>query len=137
MTPVGVGVDLPSPPPPDLETGGGYGWVQLFRARDDIDAHLVCGRLQQHGIETTTVKDHSSGAWLYGGSNPWAPVAVLVRKVQLEDARIVLAEISLTISDSRPAPRNSRVPVIWWVTAIAVGVVYLVLTATGVVFRWP
>lgn len=90
------GVGGVDPGIPELDFGGGgAGWVELARAHDDIEAHLLGGRLAEAGIETRTLKDRSGpGAWLLGGSDPWAPVAVFVRKVQLEDARLVLAEIS-------------------------------------------
>jgi hypothetical protein len=99
--------------------------VELTRARDDIDAHLLCGRLNEAGIETRAVKDRGApGAWMYGGSNPWAPVAIHVRKLQAEDARIVLAEIYFHAPAAephdRPRPR-SRVPAIWWATALGLG----------------
>ena len=42
-------------PPPDVidEVGGGHGgsgWVVLIKARHDIDAHLLTGRLAEAGI---------------------------------------------------------------------------------------
>jgi Putative prokaryotic signal transducing protein len=116
------------PPPPgvvDPGGGGGSPWVELVRARDDIDAHLLKGRLGEAGIETRFVKDRfAPGAWLYGGSNPWAPVTVLVRRLQLDEARLVLAEISFDAPPAEPAPRRGgsrRVPTLWWVTALGLG----------------
>ncbi|MFN2594473.1 MAG: DUF2007 domain-containing protein [Actinomycetota bacterium] len=108
--------------------GGGSGWVMLVRASNDIDAHLLAGRLTQEGIEYRFVKDRSGpGAWLYGGSNPWAPVTVMVRKIEFEDARIVLAEASMqapAVEPIRPLQRRRRAlsySVIWWVLALALG----------------
>jgi hypothetical protein len=120
------------PPPAQLRTGGGGGgdWIELTRARDDIDAHLLCGRLDEAGVAARTVKDrHAPGAWLYGGSNPWAPVLVLVRRLQLDDARLVLARISLeapaaTLRDRTALDHTGRLR---WVAALALG---FVLTAT-------
>jgi hypothetical protein len=116
-------------PPPDLDVnfggGGGSEWVQLTVASNDIDAHLLTGRLSEIGIETQTKKDPSApGAWLYGGSDPWGPVIVYVRRYQLEDARIVLAEIAY---DAAPAPempnldRPRTSPLVWWMAAIGLG----------------
>jgi hypothetical protein len=112
---------------PDMDFGGGgAGWVELLKARDDIEAHLVTGRLSESGVETRTLKDRSGPAWLFGGHNPWAPVTILVRKVQLEDARIVLAEISFqqpAVDPEAPvpeAPGRSRA-VAWWAIALALG----------------
>ena len=108
--------------------------MHLIKARHDIDAHLLEGRLQEVGIEARKVKDRAApGAWLYGGSNPWAPVSILVRRLQLEDARLVLAEISFDGPDavevhSETDARRVPFPVLWWATALALGVVFVLLT---------
>lgn len=111
--------------------GGGSGWVELIRASGDIDAHLLTGRLLEAGVESRTVKDRSSpGAWLLAGSNPWAPVTILVRRLQLEDARLVLAEISFDLPPA-PEPEHPRIvrrrwsgPLLWWAVAIALGAAF-------------
>ena len=136
-------VDFP-PPPADLADepygGGGRDWVRLHRADNDIDAALLVGKLSDAAIETRTLKDRGApGAWLYGGSNPWAPVEIFVRRFQLNDARIVLAEVSLNL-DSRPAgeapPAASehrwRIPAIWWATAVTLGIALTALTIAQV-----
>jgi hypothetical protein len=119
------------PPPADLGGGGGgggSGWVRLLRAPNDIEGHLLAGRLGEAGVESRLVREKGApSAWLYGGSNPWAPITVMVRQRQLEDARLVLAEVSFAAPDhvrelaADPEP-DWRVPVVWWVTAIALGV---------------
>jgi hypothetical protein len=109
------------------DRGGGSGWVELTRAPNDIEASLLRGRLNHAGIESTGVKDRSSEmAWLMGGSDQWAPVAVLVRKVQLNDARIVLAEIAFDLPAAAPDPQHKLSPglrtrVLFWATAIGLG----------------
>jgi hypothetical protein len=114
------------PPPPTTAGrggGGGSGWVQLVKARDDIDAHLLRGRLGEAGVECRLVKDRfAPGAWLYGGSNPWAPVTGMVRRHQLEDARLVLAEISFEAPSAGTGPPSRwRIAPVWWVTALGLG----------------
>ena len=116
-----------SPPTVDDESNGGGGrdWVELFKAANDIEAALLIGKLADRAIDTRTVKDRSQpNSWLYGGSNPWAPVLVYVRRLQLVDARILLAEISLA-DDDVPARTDERtrrsVPRVWWATALALG----------------
>jgi hypothetical protein len=83
------------------------------------------------GIDTRSVKDrHAPGAWLYGGSNPWAPVVVLVRRIQLDDARLVLAGISLEAPDSSRREElvlDPSTALRWWIAAVGLG---LALTAT-------
>jgi hypothetical protein len=129
-------VELPPPPPVAdrvSDEGGGSDWVHLITARHDIDAHLLEGRLHEAGIESRQVKDRNApGAWLMGGSNPWAPVGILVHRIQLDDARLVLAEISLDgpNADELAALARSRrrsFPVVWWVTALLLGLVLTVL----------
>lgn len=129
---MGTKLDLP-PPPLSTQTGGdGSGWVELARARDDIDAHLLEGRLNEAGIETRSIKDRGApGAWLYGGSNPWAPVTILVRRIQLEDAQVVLAEIALAAPDAREpgAPESRGLPLTWWLVALALALGALLTSA--------
>jgi hypothetical protein len=131
----GFDSDFVDPGRPPRDGGGGSGWVLLLRAPNDIDAHLLTGRLEEAGVETTTIKDRGRpGAWLLGASDAWAPVAILVRKLQLDEARIVLAELSMegppaVVTPSGPRSRW-RGPVLWWVTAIGLG---LLFTGLGLV----
>ena len=129
-------VKVATPPPETIthsDPGGDSEWVELIKARHDIDAHLLTGRLEEAGIDTRSVVDRGApGAWLYGGSNPWAPVSVLVRRFQLQDARIVLAEISFggpSATELAALARSRRVSfgVLWWATALLLGLVFIVL----------
>ena len=132
-----------NPPPAGLEDGGGgggSGWVTLLRAPNDIEAHLLIGRLGDAGVEGRIVRDKGApSAWLYGASKPWAPVTVMVRLLQLDDARLVLAEVAYAAPDHEPAAAESRgdwrVPVVWWVSALALGALFtgaaLASTATS------
>ena len=136
---VAVTSGIGSPPASRREEGGGgRGWVKLAQARNDIDAHLLVGRLEEAGIETRAVPDRRApGAWLYAGSNPWAPVAVMVRAFQLQDARVVLAEISLEHPHDQPHSRHGapwRRPVLGGVAALLLGAI---LSALSIVqARW-
>ena len=135
-------IDLP-PVVEEGRSGGGARWVELVKAADDIDAHLLIGRLQEALIETRTVKDRTApGAWLYGGSNPWAPVVILVRSFELEQARIVLAEVAY----ESPAVEPTRVPqpvsrrraaLLWWATAVVLGVTFTALIAAQAIRATP
>ena len=132
----GFGSDFKDEDPPSERGGGGSGWVALLRAPNDIDAHLLTGRLAESGIETTCLKDRSApGAWLHGGSDPWAPVTILVRKIQLQDARLVLAELAYERPAVDPAVETGnrsrwRGPLVWWAAAVGLG---LLFTALGLV----
>ena len=127
-------VDLP-PPLVDVipDDGGGSDWVHLITARHDIDANLLEGRLREAGIDSHQLKDRNApGAWLYGGSNPWAPVNIFVQRLQLDDARLLLAEISLDGPNAEElaalsAQRRRSFPIMWWVTAVLLGIVLTVL----------
>ncbi len=121
-----AGTELPPPPLVTDDRGSGGEWVELVRARDDIDASLLVGRLSAADIESRSVKDATAPTWMYGGRNPWAPVVVLVRKYQLDDARLVLAEVALSSPalDAPPAARTGAAPgfsVVWWVGALLLG----------------
>jgi hypothetical protein len=124
------------PPPASVwKGGGGSGWVELIRARGDIDAHLLVGRLVEAGVETRTVTDRSAPwTWMHAGSNPWAPVSILVRKLQLEDARLVLAEISYELPSAPPRVEEAQPrwkgPLLWWAAALTLGAVF---TAIGLI----
>ena len=129
--------DIGSFPPPsdrgDTGGGGGSGWVRLLTAANDIEAHLVSGRLLEAGVEVRVVKDRSApGAWLYGGSNPWAPVTVMVRQRQLTDARLVMAEVSFegpaAIRGAEPGAVGWRRPLVFWSFALGLG---LLLTSVA------
>lgn len=123
-------IDAPAPPLwLDDENGGGSEWVVFARTPNDIAAHLLTGFLNEAGIETQAVTDRSGpGAWLHGGSDPWAPVTVYVRKYQYEDGRILQAELALLDESSTPPPRpsaHSRAGVItWWIAALALGALF-------------
>ncbi|MDQ3954998.1 MAG: DUF2007 domain-containing protein [Actinomycetota bacterium] len=136
-----VRVDKPTPPAIIPRDGGGRDWVELLTASDDIEAHLLTGRLSEAGIEARTVKDRSApGAWMYGGSNPWAPVTILVRRMQLEEGKIVLAEISWTAPAFDASPRDlppeelgRRRALLWWAAALVLGALFTSIGLTRAV----
>lgn len=117
--------------PDDFRSGGGSGWVPLVKASDDIDAHLLTGRLTDGGIETATVKERGRpGSWTCGGSDPWAPVTIFVRKFQLEEARLVLAEVAYDAPAVDPADIRGGGEVrwpLWWGLALTLGLAFSAL----------
>lgn len=136
VEPPSSGIGAP-PPAHDLGGpggGGGSGWVTLLTAANDIEAHLVAGRLNEAGVEVRVVKDRSApGAWLYGGANPWAPVTIMVRRLQLVDARMVMAEVSYEgpAADGGLGEAGApgwRRPLVFWSFALGLG---LLLTSVA------
>ncbi|MEO8324113.1 MAG: hypothetical protein ABI571_08270 [Actinomycetota bacterium] len=117
--------------------GSDDGWVTLASARGDIDANLMAGRLNLAGVETDIIREFGNSAWLYGGSNPWAPVTIRVKRLQLDDAQTVLAEISFeapAVEPERnfhPGSRRRSLPVAWLLAAVVLGVLLTVLSLTG------
>lgn len=134
-----AGVDVPHTPLDEIDDfgGGGSGWVALARARDDIDAHLLTGRLEAAGVETSCIKEFGNGAWLHGGWDPRAPVTIMVRQLQFDDARLVMAEISFDAPAVEPPrggesrPRRWIVPLAWWMAALALGLILTTLSFVG------
>jgi hypothetical protein len=124
-------IDRPPPPVIERKGGGDGGWIPLFRASGDIEAHLLAGRLEQAGIDTRTIKDRSAGdAWMHNGSDPWTPVDIWVRARSLEDARIVLAEIAFAQPAKKAegsVTRDWRIPIACWASDVA-----LALALTGI-----
>jgi hypothetical protein len=122
-----MSVALGLPPPTTTSGGGGDSrWVPLCNAAGDIEAHLLVGRLEQANIETRCVRDRAApGAWLYGGMNPRAPVTVYVRRHQLDDARLTLAEVAFSGPDAvrSTAIKSRDLSLKWWATAILLGLV--------------
>ena len=113
-----------------MATPMSHTWEQLTTANDDIDGQLIVGMLEETGIETKLVKDRSGyGDYLFGGSNPHAPVAVHVHADDLERARRLLATAG-DVSDPETATEMAggggarRYP---WATLIAVGIVALIV----------
>ena len=127
-----TGTDLPTAPPLIERdgSGGGSEWVELVRAKDDIDAHLVSGLLTEAGIESRHVRDNRAPVWLGTGALEGS-LRVMVRKIDFEDARLLLAETALEAPSYERDERPRREPpggrTFWWVIAIAVGILIAIL----------
>lgn len=129
-----VGSGSPGPPSwSEDEGGGGSGWVVLTEVANDIEAHLIGGRLESGGIEHAAVRPPAT--WVAAGHDPWAPVVIMVRRIQVEDAQLVLAEIAFDAPCAVPLPPGSRSswkgPVLWWAAALGLGLFFSALSYTG------
>ena len=146
--PAGTRVDLSLPklPPPESPNrgGGDSSWEKLVTAPNDIEAHLLTGRLSVAGIESRKLKERSlTRSWLIAGSDPWTPVTVYVRRFDLDPARLVLAEVSLEAapldSSAEGTDGTGGAGLTWlggrlWPVAAAVGIL-LTIAAVGAVPR--
>jgi hypothetical protein len=130
-----LGPGLPDDPSGGSEwEGGGRDWTHLTRVGGDIEAHLLMGRLEGSGVECNSVKDRAlSPSWVHGGGNPWTPVNIMVRRFQLDDARIVLAEVALEAPSAQRPPPTQVVPrwrplLLWWTLALGLGLLMSALS---------
>jgi hypothetical protein len=110
-------------------------WEPLTTANDDIDAQLLVGLLAEADIPTRVVKNRSGyGDYLYGGSNPWAPVAVHVPATRLAEARRALEEARFE-SGEGAAVDPEAASAGHWLQWIAVGIVTLIVLTFLIVQR--
>ena len=102
-------------------------WEQATTANDDIDAQLLAGVLDDAGIETRLVKNRSGyGDYLFGGSNPHAPVAIHVRTSQLDAARQAIDDAAEPEQVDESEPVRSQPA---WPTVVAIAIVGLIVLA--------
>ncbi len=91
----------------------------LTTAGNQVEAHLIVGRLAEEGIESVLdASNPAPGAWLHPFGDPLSPVRVYVRRRDLGRASLLLHEV-----DHRPpdpgacgSPRVRRL--FWLVLAI-------------------
>lgn len=126
-------------------------WRKVANARDDIEAHLIAGILEQADVPARLEPDRSGlGDYLMGGSNPHAPVNVFVPADRYDDALAALDEDPGTPAetdegeaawdredpedptwsedldqDQRPLAAPGRNPVMGWAVAVAVAALLL------------
>jgi hypothetical protein len=85
------------------------GWVDLIVARNEPEAHLIAGILQDSGISARLdTGRYTMGAGMYGAHNPMEPVAIMVEVERVEEARAVLAETELAATESSPLPEEEE-----------------------------
>jgi hypothetical protein len=116
-------------------------WVVLLVAADDIDAQLVAGRLAEDDIPSFLDKDRTGyGDYLLGGSNPHAPVTVLVPEEHLAEALELVSGGEQEREGEFPdepgdveilAERSTAFGVLrtlrWWVAVLVIGVMIVFL----------
>jgi hypothetical protein len=86
----------PSPEPvvaPEPKSLPGSRWVPVARFTREEEAHLLAGRLQAEGIETTVYPSWQGG---YYGESVHVPISVLVQEHHLLEARDIVEEIERT-----------------------------------------
>lgn len=91
------GKESRDPPPPSSGeggSGGGNGWCLLTTADNQIQAHLLRGILEEHGIECLLDGFNAApGAWMMPFGDPLAPVRLLVRRLDRHSASLLLHEV--------------------------------------------
>ena len=67
-------------------------WVEVAFAQSEYEAGLIVGKLEEAGIEATSVTSSAApGAWMTGSQPMWVPSNVLVPPDRAAEAREVLA----------------------------------------------
>jgi hypothetical protein len=124
------------------------GWVDLIVATNEPEAHLIAGILQEAGIGSRLDTGRFTiGAGMYGVHNPMSPVAVMVERERLDEARSVLAETDLAVAE-KDSEEEQDVDVLaepqgvtWrtvvkWVAAVVAALFLLSLLADNPLFPW-
>ncbi|MGH2708627.1 MAG: hypothetical protein ACRDJK_10075, partial [Actinomycetota bacterium] len=101
--------------------GGGGDWTFLTTAGNQVEAHLIVGRLAEEGIESVLDSSNPApGAWLHPFGNPLSPVRVFVRRRDLGRASLLLHEVDHRPPDpGDPGPPRAR-RLFWLVLAVVI-----------------
>jgi hypothetical protein len=114
-------------------------WQPLTVAADDIDSHLLAGRLEEEGVPVLFARDVSGyGDYLFGGANPHAPVHIMVPKDLLSEARRVVESVGLPEDDPMEVPTlaaGSGFPWRWAIAVVLLGLLLLGLFLQSPVIR--
>lgn len=109
-------------------------WAKLMVAADDIEAHLIVGRLAEAGIDFLVEPDRTGyGDYLMAGHNPHAPVVIHVDADRLREAELALEEGSDTVGSDLPAQGFEDAPlaapsgagVRWWIAVALLAVIVM------------
>lgn len=107
MTGSRTGVLDPAPPRPEWGGGGG-GWAWLLTASDAVEAEIVRGLLEANGVPVALDwRDPSPFAWMHLSGNLHRPVPVYVPASMIDDARLQLMEMGLSV-ESAPEPSRAE-----------------------------
>ena len=65
--------------------------VSIYRAANNMQAHLLCGHLKQNGIEAHVLEDNPiNGGWMFGLLPQVHKPEVCVDRCKLEQARLLV-----------------------------------------------
>jgi hypothetical protein len=80
------------------------GWSRVAVAANEYQAHLIRGALEDEGIKVVLDPFASgAGAYLHAGSDPTAPVRILVPSEQYEAASDVIITFDTQVDTVEPA----------------------------------
>jgi hypothetical protein len=84
--------------------------VPIYRAATNMQAHLLCGHLEQNGIDAHVVEDNSiNGGWLFGLLPQVHKPEVCVDRRNREQARLLIEAFER--SERERQARQNSVPI--------------------------
>ena len=79
------------------------GWISVATAANEYQAHLIRGALEDEGIKVVLEAFATgAGAYLHAGSDPTAPVRMLVPRDQEDEAKGVLVALDAEVGTVEP-----------------------------------
>jgi hypothetical protein len=83
--------------------------LAAYNAGSNVEAHLVCGLLQDAGIQAVVIEDVSQvGVWLGGTISEIHKPQVWIERADINRARPVLTDYERRASERRAAERGER-----------------------------
>ena len=86
------------------------GWISVATAANEYQAHLIRGALEDEGIKVVLEAFATgAGAYLHAGSDPTAPVRILVPRDSEDEANGVLVALDAEVGTVEPdLPREAE-----------------------------
>ncbi|MEO7804808.1 MAG: hypothetical protein ABIS18_10980 [Actinomycetota bacterium] len=132
---VASGKNEPPLEPHGGDSGGNGRWQLLTVAKDGFVAHLLEGRLLAEGVEVVLdTSNPAPGAFLKPFGDPLAPVKVLVRSHDFDQATLILHDVDHQPPDPF-ATGSRRIRMLWIATVAAILGVAMLMVLDLLLFR--